>query len=125
MRLLEAAQLAVERPGPGVVVIRVAGDLDRHTVMRIIRLVDQQRELTRSRNPRVVVDLAEVRSFAEGALDPLCEAGARIAAAGGRLHVTGLAAREPVLPNRVADVIPRLATFPTLEVALERLSENN
>lgn len=126
MRLLDGAQLAVERAQPGIVVIRVAGDLDRHSATRIVRLLDQQCGFARTRpdlrGGQVVVDLGEVRSFAAGALDILGDAGPRVLVAGLHLHVTGLAAREPVLPRRVTDAIPRLATFPTLEVALELLS---
>lgn len=126
MPLVEVAQLAVDRPALGVVVIRVAGNLDRTSAVRILGLVEQQLLIARSRpdmcDVGIVVDLSGVRHFGTGGLDILCEADRRAGRAGKQVHVTGLDARQGVLPQPVADVIPQLRTLPTVEVALKRLA---
>jgi anti-anti-sigma regulatory factor len=125
VQMMEAVQLAVERPSAGIVVIRVAGDLDRVSSRRVLTLVEQQLLLARSHpglaGAHVVVDLSDVRCFGKGGLDTLCDAERVAARAGGQLHVTGLAAREAVLPRRVAELVPHLKTFPTLDLALRQL----
>jgi hypothetical protein len=88
-------------------------------------LIDQQPGLARPcpvlRQADVILDLYGVRCFAETGVALLGEADRRIARCGMRLHVTGLAARDGALPDRVAAWIPQLHTFPTLEAALSAL----
>lgn len=71
----------------------------------------------------VVVDLSGVRCFAAGGLDALRDAGHLTSAAGAMLHVTGLEARREPLPRRVAQVVSKLETIPTLDEALARLTD--
>lgn len=127
MRVVEQVQLAVERPSAGVVVILVAGHLNGVGSMRVFSLVEQQLQLARSHptlgDTHVVVDLSGVRCFAAGSLDALCDAGRLTSAAGAVLHVTGLEARRDALPRRVAQVVSKLETIPTLDEALARLTD--
>lgn len=122
---MDGVQLAVERPVPGIVLIRVAGNLDGVSAVRVNRLVEQQLRIARSRPdiPRttIVVDLADVRHFGTGGLETLSEAARRAVSARSGMLVTGLDARREILPQSVAEVIPRLTTSPTVESALRHL----
>ena len=117
----EAVSLAVERPVPGVVVVRVAGVLNRLTGPRLARLLDV---LAGGRNrPRhVVVDLGDVRAYDGAGLDVLRhgEYGCRHLGIG--LHVSGLAGREELLPTAVVERLSGLPGFATLERAVAALS---
>ena len=117
----EAVSLAVEHPAPGIVVVRVAGVLNRTSGPRLARLLDV---LTGGRNrPRhVVVDLGDVRAYDGAGLDVLRhgEYGCRHLGIG--LHVSGLAGREELLPTAVVERLSGLPGFATLERAVAALS---
>lgn len=125
----EALQLAVEQPTPEIVIIRVAGHLDPGTAPRLARLLDVQLgSANRTASPgtpvgtaHVLVDLAEVRFFGVGGLDVLRHAN-HIARRGTiALHLSGLRAREEMLPSWVADLLPTFSTFASVDSALKIL----
>ncbi len=126
-RAWQAIELAVECPVRGVVVIRIAGDLDRFTAPRVARLVDNQlADIGSTRMPRLahlIIDLAQVRRFGIGGLEVLRHARYTGGRTGVQLYVTGIADRAMMLPTRVADLIPQFRTFPTIDHALATLTE--
>jgi anti-anti-sigma factor len=122
----EAIALAVEAPAVGIVVVRVAGTLDRLTAPRLLRLLDNQLHHGAGRRAHLVVDLAEVRHFGSGGLEALRHARYAAEQTGVALHLTGLTARAGLLPGWATELIPEFDTFPVLEQALAALdgSEN-
>lgn len=130
----EPFHLAVESPIPGIVVVRVAGQLTRLTAPRLARLMDHQlRYAPRPPTPdataqaarlrHIVVDLAGVSTFGVGGLSVLSHARHVATRAGIGLILTGLDARLPALPGDVGILAAQFSTLPTLERALEVLAE--
>lgn len=100
-RTTEPLTLAVEDPATGVVVVRVAGDLDRVTAPRLARLLDIQldrclevarsgRAATADRSACLIVDLAGIRHFGAGGLPVLRHAQYTADQADIGLYLTGL-----------------------------------
>ena len=117
----DAVSLAVERPAPGIVVVRVAGVLNRATGPRLARLLDVI--IGGGHRPRhVVVDLGDVRAFAVAGLDVLRHGEYGCHRLGIGLHVSGLAAREELLPAAVVERLAGLPGFPTVERAVAALA---
>lgn len=130
-RSWETFQLTVEVAGCGIIVVRVVGELDQTTAPRLARLLDHQLTSLAAAAPpppatggatHLVVDLAGIRSFGTGGLDILCHTRQVGQQAGVRLHLTGLAAHEAMLPLRIAALLPQFSTFATLEQALQVLT---
>jgi anti-anti-sigma regulatory factor len=114
--LFEGAQLSVEVSSPGMRVVRVAGVLDRATVGRLAGLVATQ--IARPGcSANLVVDLGEVSFFATDDFAPLHMARDGARAAGVRLHLTGVSAREPLLPTAITAALAEFSRFPTVESA--------
>lgn len=118
---VDVAQLSVEVLSARVRVIRVAGVLDRVTVGRLARLVATQVARPRSAG-HIVVDLAEVSFFATDDFGPLRLARDGAGAAGVRLHLAGVSAREPLLPTRITAALGEFSTFATVERAERELA---
>ncbi|MCX6462478.1 MAG: hypothetical protein NTW05_02625 [Pseudonocardiales bacterium] len=117
----ERTVLAVERPAPGIVVVRVAGPLGDTSGARLARLLDVLG--TGPTRPRhVVVDLGDVGWFGSCGIAALHAAEAGYRGLGVGLHVSGLSARMELLPVGVADRLARLPGFPTVERAVLALS---
>lgn len=116
MAHLFGAQLSVEVGSPNLCVLRVAGVLDKATVGRLAGLV-----ATRVARPgssgHVVVDLGEVSFFATDDFGVLRRARDGARAAGIQLHLAGLSAREPLLPEGITAALEEFSSFPTVERA--------
>jgi anti-anti-sigma regulatory factor len=125
-------QLCVEQHAPGIVVIRVAGELSLATAPRLARLLDtylgettlgSQPESRGNQRPRcMLVDCTDVRTFGIGGLDVLRHAQHVARQARIPLHLTGLREREAMLPRHVAALLPTFTMFGTLDEALEALT---
>jgi anti-anti-sigma regulatory factor len=133
----EALALAVENPAEGIVAVRVAGQMNRVTVPRLLRLLDslihRNSETARSLMPElptsdgrahVIVDLAGVGHFGTGGLDALRHSRHAAEQAGVKLHLTGLSARTGLLPLWVATQIMEFDALPTLEDAVAAFGES-
>jgi hypothetical protein len=138
MRLPEQAlALAVENPAPGIVAVRVAGQMNRLTVPRLLRLLDSliHRNAVAARPPtpglstcdgcaHLIVDLVGVAHFGAGGLDALRHPRLAAEQAGVKLHDTGLSARAGLLPLWVAEQIMEFDALPTLEDAVATFGES-
>jgi hypothetical protein len=139
MRLPEQAlALAVENPAQGIVAVRVAGQMNRLTVPRLLRLLDSliHRNIgavttpstpglpTCDGRPHLIIDLAGVSHFGTGGLDALRHPRHAAEQAGVRLHVTGLSARAGLLPLWVAEQLLQFNALPTLEDAVATFGES-
>jgi anti-anti-sigma regulatory factor len=122
--------LAVEDPAAGVIVVRVAGDLDRSTAPRLARLLDAQldRCLEASRGgtartadgrPHLIIDLGGVRNFGAGGLLVLRHAQYTADQADLGLALTGLTARAR--PGWAAELVAGFPGLPTAEDAVAGL----
>lgn len=127
MQWAEVLQLAVEVPGRGLRLVRVAGELDRTSAPRLVSLIDKQfialRAELGAEPGHVIIDLDGVRFFGVGGLEALIrvrDAGRRLAI---NLHLTGLSAREVLLPLRVTGLLGRFSTFATIEDALRGIPD--
>jgi anti-anti-sigma regulatory factor len=131
----ETLALAVENPAEGIVAVRVAGQMNRLTVPRLLRLLDSliHRITGRLSAPELptcdgrahlIVDLAGVGHFGSGGLDALRHPRHSAEQAGVRLHVTGLGARAGLLPLWVAEQIMEFDALPTLEDAVAAFGES-
>lgn len=111
--------LAVERPVPGVVVLRVAGMLGAGS--RLPRLLET---LTSgpSRPRHIVVDLGDVCGYGAGGLDVLVHAEPVFRRLGIGVHVCGVAARAELLPLAVVGQLAAFSGFPTVERAVAALA---
>ena len=116
----DGAQLSVEVCSPRLRLVRMAGVLDRVTVARLAGLIATQLTRTGSAG-HVVVDLGEVSFFATHDLRPLRQARDAAHAAGIRLHLAGVSARESLLPAAVTAGLAEFSTFPTVERAEREL----
>jgi anti-sigma B factor antagonist len=87
----------VDRPGPGVVVLRATGDLDAYTAPG---LRAQLHEATSGAAELVVVDLAEITFIDSAGLGTLVGAHRRMREAGGRLRIV----RPPALVARAFEL---------------------
>ena len=116
----DGAQLSVEVCSPGLRLVRVAGVLDRMTVGRLAGLVATQVARTGS-SGHLVVDLGEVSFFATDELGALRRARDGALAAGVRLHLAGVSAREPLLPVAITAALAEFSTFATVECAEREL----
>lgn len=105
-RLIE---LAVTAPAAAIRVVWVAGVLDQLAVT------------PSGGTAHLIIDLAGVRCFGIGGMAGLRHAGYTCSQAGMGLHLTGLAAHEPMLPPRVAARLSEFSTFPTVEDAIAAL----
>lgn len=123
---MESLVLAVEEPSPGVVVVRVAGELNRATGPRLARLLDAQLDrcvaahhpsTTVDGRAHLIVDLDGVRNFT-GGLPVLRHAQYTADEADVPMHLTGLAARADLLPGWAAAGLMPLSEFSTPEEAL-------
>jgi anti-anti-sigma regulatory factor len=128
----ESLTLAVEDAASGVVVVRVAGDLNRMSAPRLARLLDGQLDrcvaaarrgphATADGRPHLIVDLGGVRYFDVGGLPALRHAQYTADQADIGLYLTGLSARAGLLPDWAAGLTARFDGFPTLEDALGRV----
>ncbi len=121
MVLFNGAQVSVEVWSPTLRVLRVAGVLDRATIGRLAGLVATQVARPRS-SGNLVVDLGEVGFFATDDFGALRQARDGALAAGIRLHLTGVSAREPLLPEAITTALAEFSTFPTAEAAERELT---
>lgn len=120
MARFDGAQLSVEVFSPRLRVVRTAGVLDRATVGRLAALVATQ--LTRPGCAgHIVIDLGEVSFFATDDFGRLRQARDAARAAGIRLHLAGVSARESLLPVGVTSALAEFSTFPTVERAEQDL----
>lgn len=118
--------LAVEAPAAGLRLIRVAGDLDAAAVPRITALTEALLRRVTEEPPSVegrhlLIDLSCVSSFAAGGPEALTRVRDRGAVMGVRVHLTGISARQRLLPGRVVNVLARISSYPTVECALRTL----
>jgi hypothetical protein len=130
--IMEPLMLAVENPATGVVVVRVAGHLDRSTAPRLARLLDVQLDRclevsrrgtvrTADGRPHLIVDLGGIRHFGAGGLLVLRHAQYTADQADIGLLLTGLTARAGLLPGWAAELVAGFPGLPTLEDAMARL----
>jgi anti-anti-sigma regulatory factor len=101
----QAVALVVEAPVKGVIVIRVAGDLDRSTAQGLIEVLDSQLQFRTTEDRtgdgpapteqdcRLVVDLSELRRVEPEGLHALQHARYVARETGVSLQTTGLAGR--------------------------------
>jgi len=116
----DGAQLSVEVCSPRMRIVRVAGVLDRTTVVRLAGLVATQ--LTRPGCAgHIVVDLGEVSFFGTDDLGPLRQARDGARASGIRLHLAGVSARESLLPVAITSALAEFSMFATVERAEHEL----
>lgn len=87
----------LERPEPGVVLLRARGDVDAYTAPG---LRTQLHELTGGEEQLVVVDLAEITFIDSAGLGTLVGAHRRMREAGGRLRIV----RPPALVARAFEL---------------------
>jgi anti-anti-sigma regulatory factor len=124
--------LAVENPAACVVVVRVAGDLDRSTAPRLARLLDAQLDRclevsrggtarTADGRPYLIIDLGGVRTFGAGGLLVLRHAQYTADQADIGLLLTGLTARAGLLPGWAAELAQAFPGLPTTEDAVAGL----
>jgi hypothetical protein len=106
-----ALSIAVERIGVGIHLVRCAGDLDRDAGRYLTRLIDHTPGLAHA-----VVDIGNVRSYGEGALDPLHD---------DRIVVVGVDAHLALLPGRVAVQLAGLRSARDLDDALAQLQADD
>ena len=120
MARFDGAQLSVEVCSPHLCVVRVAGVLDQATVGRLAGLV-----ATHVARPagsgHLVIDLGEVSFFATADFGVLYRARDGARAAGIRLHLSGVSAREGLLPEGVTAALAEFSMFPTVERAEREL----
>jgi hypothetical protein len=119
---------AVEFPGPGIRVLRLGGDLDASAAgRRLAGLAGTQLRRvaadTADRPAHLLLDLASVRSLGPGGLDALVRIRDEGRAHGVRVHVTGLAARRPLVEG-TRDPRHHLSSYPTVECALQELVQS-
>jgi anti-anti-sigma regulatory factor len=114
----DGAQLSLEVLGPRLRVIRMAGVLDRVTVTRLAALTEAQ--IARCAG-HIVIDLDNVRYFGTDDLDVLITVRDAASAAGVRVHLAGLAAREAMLPAGIIGALAQFSRFPTVEQAEREL----
>ncbi|HLU57430.1 MAG TPA: STAS domain-containing protein [Pseudonocardia sp.] len=120
MVCFDGAQLCVEVRSPWLCVVRVAGVLDQVALGRLAGLVATH--VARATRPgHLVVDLGEVRFFATADLTALRHARDGATAAGIRLHLSGVSAREAVLPTAITAALGEFALFGTIEHAEREL----
>ncbi|MFR9729858.1 STAS domain-containing protein [Saccharopolyspora sp. MS10] len=67
-----ALRLSIQRPEPGVVIVRIGGDIDLATVPRLAELIQQR--LTAAVLRAVVLDLSDVTFFDSAGLEMLLHA---------------------------------------------------
>ena len=116
----DGAQLSVEVCSPHLRVVRAAGVLDRVTVGRLAGLVATQLARPGCAG-HIVVDLGEVSFFATDDFGALRQARDAARAAGVRLHLAGVSAREALLPVGVTSGLAEFSMFPTVERAEHEL----
>jgi anti-anti-sigma regulatory factor len=116
----DGAQLSVEVLSPRLRVVRMAGVLDKVTVARLAGLVATQVARPGAAG-HVVVDLGEVSFFATDDLAALRQARDGARAAGVRLHLAGVSARESLLPIGVTSALAEFSMFATVEQAEREL----
>lgn len=121
MVLFNGAQVSVEVWSPTLRVVRVAGVLDRATIGRLAGLVATQ-VARPGGSGDLVVDLGEVGFFGTDDFAALRQARDGARAAGIRLHISGVSAREPLLPEGITAALAEFSTFPTAEVAERELT---
>ncbi len=118
MEVLRRTQFLVEPPHQGVAVIRVAGELTGAMGPRLLRLLDESVRRPTRRTVRVIVDLANVRSFEVEGVALLHSARRQLDEVGVRLVIAGLDAHRPALPDRIDHALEGLDTVSELEDAL-------
>jgi anti-anti-sigma regulatory factor len=116
---VDRAQLSVEVVSARLRVIRMAGVLDEVTVARLAGLVETQ--LGRGWARHLVIDLGEVGFFGTDDLRPLLRVRDLAEAAGVRVHLAGVSAREALLPVAITNALAQFSTFPTVERAEHEL----
>ena len=94
---MQPESLEVDRPEPGVVLLRARGDLDAYTAPG---LRAQLHEATSGEAELIVVDLAEITFIDSAGLGTLVGAHRRMLERGGRLRVV----RPPTLVARAFEV---------------------
>jgi anti-anti-sigma regulatory factor len=114
----DGAQLSVEVLGPRLRVIRMAGVLDPVTVTRLAAVTESQ--MARCTG-HIVIDLDNVRYFGTDDLGVLVMVRDAASAAGIRVHLAGLAAREAMLPAGIIGALAQFSRFPTVEQAEREL----
>lgn len=123
MRPGDEVQLIVETEGT-VRLIRFHGPADRSGMARLLRLIDAQLDLVeagRATITDVIVDLDGASSYDPGGLQTLRHARYSAGTRGIGFHLTGLAARVPLMPLNARQVVGDFSTFPTIEIALTAL----
>lgn len=118
MDVLPRTQFLVEPPREGTAVIRVAGELTGEMGPRLLRLLDESVRRPAGRTVRVIVDLANVRSFEVEAVALLHSARLQLDEAGVLLVLAGLDAHRRALPDRIDHALEGLDTVSELEDVL-------
>jgi anti-anti-sigma regulatory factor len=114
----DGAQVSVEVRGSRLRVIRMAGVFDPTTATRVASVAGAQLAHC---SGHIVLDLGEVRFFGTDDVAALVALEDAAAAVGLRLHITGLAGRESLLPSGVSLALARFSMFPTVEHAEREL----
>ena len=115
---------AVDFPGPGIRVLHLGGDLDapaagrRLTALAGVQLL-RVAEDAADHPAHLLLDLASVRSLGPAGLDALVRIRDEGRAKGVQVHLTGLAARRPLLAG-TGDPRYHLSSYPTVECALQQ-----
>jgi hypothetical protein len=113
--------MAVEVFSPQMLAVRMAGVLDRVTMARLATLVRTQ--LDPGCSGHIVIDLGDVGFFGTDDLSDLLAVRDAARARDVRLHVTGISAREGLLPSPITTAFARFSSFATLEKAALALAE--
>jgi anti-anti-sigma regulatory factor len=114
----DGAQVSVEVRGTRLRVIRMAGVFDPTTVTRLASVAEAQLAHC---SGHIVLDLGEVAFFGTDDVAALVALEEAAAAVGLRLHIAGLAGREPLLPSGISLALARFSMFPTVEHAEREL----
>lgn len=116
----DGAQVSVEVRGSRLRVVRLAGVLDAATVTRVANVAGAQLGLCTG---HLVIDLGDVRFFGTDDFTALVAVEDAAAAVGLRLHLSGLAGREGLLPSGISAALARFSMFATVEHADRDLAD--
>jgi anti-sigma B factor antagonist len=83
--VVQALRLSIERPEPGIVVVRMRGEIDLASVPRLAELIQQR--LTAAFLRTVVLDLSEVEFLSTSGLELLLHAQRRAECRGVAMYV--------------------------------------
>ena len=109
--------LTVNRPSPGLCVVRAAGELDAHTGDLLIACV---RENVTSDRPRLILDLEGVTFLGSAGISALVECSRHLNGLGtdAALYLSGTERRTVYRPLELVGLLPLFSAHPTLAEAL-------